>query len=383
MTAPLGSAYFSNVNITPTSDRQRTRPQWVWNVGDWRGLPDRQLRQATGRQLKLSLLEPSGASFSINGDSTEALYITDLVTDLRVLRNGVPLYRGRVTATGDDIDETGYSLKVDTVDYRGLLDRRLLFTDKTYTNTAQETIAWDLLSYAKSQAGGDLQLTRGQWPSTGVTRASVEFKDGDSIWDCLVKLMAMDNAFELDITPQGVVNLYWPQKGGLDKGVLLDYGGNIKKASGQTRDDTYANAVRQSGADSVAPSIQTVADIGSRPEGRWDVALGDTALTTTQMVTETAKFQLNQYSQLRTAWTLTFKAGKWRGPEHVWLGDIVTYSVKRGRRFDVGQARVYELTIDVDESGGETVSVTIDKPRDDDAKLIKRMAKKVRYLSKR
>jgi hypothetical protein len=379
----LGSGYVYDINITPTSDQQRTRPHWVWNVGDWRGVQDAELRRATSRKLTVSLLEPSSASFTINGDAVEATYITDLVTDLMVWRNGVPLLRSRVTTTGDDMGLTAYNLTVGCDDYRGVLDRRNLLVDKTYTSTAQETIAWDLINYAQTQAGGDLGLKKGQWPSTGVVRASVQFKDGDSVWDCLSKLMAMDNGFELDITTDKVVNLYWPQKGGLDKGVMLDYGGNIQTVSGQTKHDSYANAVRQSGADSIAPVTLAAADINSRPEGRWDVSLGDTALTTTQMVADTAAFQLTKYSTLRTAWTLTFAPGRWRGPEHVWVGDIITYSIKRGRRFDVNQARVYDLSIELDESGLETVSVTVDKPLDDDAKLIKRMAKKLSYLAKR
>lgn len=380
MTTP-GSGYIYAVNVAaPAVD---TKPLWVWEVGDWRGTPDTELRRATAKQLTISLLEPSTATFRLNGDSTEAGHIADLVTDLQVWRNGVPLYRGRVTSTGDELDVTAYELSVSTTDYRGLLDRRLLYVDKTYTSAAQEVIAWDLITYAQTQDGGDLDLTQGQWPATGVIRASVEFKAGDSVWDSLSKLQGMDNGFELDITTAGVVNLYWPQKGGLDKGHVLDYGGNIEKASGQTKHDGYANAVRQSGADGVTPTTQTVPDIVSRPEGRWDVSLGDTALTTNQMVADTAAYQLQQYSTLRTAWTLTFAPGRWRGPEHVWPGDIVTYAVKRGRRFDVAQARVYELSIAIDESGFETVSVTVDKPRDTDAKFIKRVAKGVAYLRKR
>jgi hypothetical protein len=375
-----GTAYISSINITPTTPTQDRHPVWVWAVGDWRAAPDIELRDATQRQLTISLLEPSTASFTINGDTGAAGYIADLVSDLLILRNGVPLYKGRVVSTGDEISETTYDLSVGTTDYRGLLDRRILYTDKTYTSTAQEDIAWDLISYAQGQDGGYLQLTRGQWPTTGVARASVEFKAGDSVWDCLSKLMAMDNGFELDISVTGVVSLYWPQKSGLDKGEVLDYGGNIKKASGQTKHDAYANAIRQSGADAIAPTTVTASDIGSRPEGRWDASLGDTALTTSQMVADSAAFQLTQRSVLRTAWTLTFAPGRWRGPEHVWIGDIVTYAIRRGRRSDVGQARVYELTIGIDEAGLETVSVTVDKPRDTDSRLIKRMAKAVGYL---
>lgn len=381
MTSP-GVGYIYSVNITPTTEQQRKRPQWVWTVGDWRGLPDTELVKANSRKLNISLLDPSTASFSLNGDSEAALHITDLVSDVRAYRNGVPLFRGRVTATNDSIDETAYTLGVTCTDYRGLLDRRN--TDAvTYTSTAQETIVWDLIGDAQNLNGGDLGLTKGQWPSTGVVRDSVEVKAGDSVWDTITKLAQMDNGFELDITTDNVVDLYWPQRGGLDKGVVLDYGGNVVKANGQTSHDTYANSVLEVGDQSLEPIVQDASDITDRPEGRWDITFTDTDIKTGPLLTAAANGKLALYSQLRTAWTLTLKPGRWRGPEHVWVGDIVTYVVKRGRRFDVNQARVYEIDIDIDESGQETVSITVDRPRDSDARLIKRMAKKIRYLSRR
>jgi hypothetical protein len=318
----------------------------------------------------------------MNGDAPQALYITELVTDLRAYRNGVPIFRGRVTGSGDSIDENAYSLAVTCTDYRGLLDRRIT-RGHTYTNMAQEAIVWDLINDAQTVNGGNLNLVKGQWPATGVIRDTVEVKPGDSLWDTIVKLSEMDNGFELDITPGNVVNLYWPQKGGLDKGVVLDYGGNVAKAQGQTSHDTYANSVQQSGEQSLAPIVADAGDITTRPEGRWDIAFTDSDLTTSPTLTAAANGHLAQYSQLRTAWTLTLKPGRWRGPEHVWIGDIVTYSIKRGRRFDVNQARVYEIDLDIDESGAETVSLTVDRPRDSDARLIKRIAKRIRYLSLR
>lgn len=363
---------------------------WSWSVGDWRnGTPDYELINATGRTLNIRLLDPSDTSFTVLGDSTDALYITDLVSDVWVARNGNVLLRGRVTTTTDDIKEATYTLNVTAQDYRSVLQRRLLLDgDQTWTGVAQEQIVSDLLTYTQGKPGGNYGITQGIWPATGVLR-TVSFKDGDAIWDSIKALTAMENGFEFLIDATMTANLYWPRYSGVDRGVTIDYGGAVRLASGTTDTSSYANVVRQSGGaldgTSITPTpvVLAEADIVTRPEGRWEANYGDTSLTTDQMVSDAAAYTLSRYGdRLNTSWTLTLAPGVWQGPGHIWIGDIVTYAVRRGRRDVVDQARVYELTITLDESNVETVSLVVGQIIPGERALIKRIAHRVAYLSK-
>lgn len=355
-----------------------THPSWIWAVGRWGGLPDKELREVTSRSLKISLLDQSTATVTLNGDSDEALYINDLVTDLKIWRNGVPLYLGRVVGTGDDIQETTYALSVSTVDYRGLLARRILWADITFTAQTVDTIIWSLISTTQDKSGGDLGITKGLWPTGPI--ATVTFKDGDTVWACLQTLLSY--GVEFTINTDLVMDLYVPQFGGINRGAILDYGGTVTKAAGDTKHDQYANAFRQSGASGVATTDREAADISSREEGRWELALADTSLTTTAMVGTAADANLVTYADLQTSWTLTLAPGKWGGPAHVWIGDVITYAIKRGRRNDVRQVRVYEINISVDANDEETVSIVVGREHDNDTRLLQRTIRRVAYLSK-
>jgi hypothetical protein len=124
-------------------------------------------------------------------------------------------------------------------------------------------------------------------------------------------------------------------------------------------------------------------DIATRPEGRWEANYGDTSLTTGQMVSDAAGYNVERYGdRLNTSWSMTLAPGAWRGPDHIWIGDVVTYAVRRGRRDVVDQARVYELAITLDQSDIETVTLVVGQIVPGERALIKRIAHRVAYLSK-
>jgi hypothetical protein len=367
---------------------------WRWAIGPWKagasakrallglGGPQTELSTATGRSLTLRLLEPSSASFVLTGQGADAALVEELITDVWIWRDGTALLRGRVTSTVDDIDETKHLTTAAVVDYRGVLDRRILYTDRTWTTTEQSQIVWDLLADTQAQPGGDLGLTQGAWPATGVARPSVTFKAGDSVWDSIKKLSQMDNGFDFEIDAGLAANLYWPARG-VDNGIVLDYGGVVTGVHRAFDPAQYANAIRQSGADAVTPATLSVADIASRPEGRWDAQYGDTQLTTTDMVAKTATTNLARAAAPMPAYSLTLRSGAWGGPGHVWLGDYVLVVVKSGRLSDVVKARVYELDIRVDANDRESVTVVAGDVRLDPRTVLRGISKRVNVLAKR
>lgn len=318
---------------------------------------------------------------TINGRSATAMFVQELVTDLWVIRDGVTLFRGRVMSAEDDIAEVNYPLPVKAKDYRGVLERRLLPVATTWTGIEQATIAWALIAYAQAQTGGNLGITQGLWPATGVLQ-TVTANEGDNIWDVLAKVAGLDDGFDIDIDPSRVANLYYPRRGE-DRGIILEYGGMVARAHRIFDPTQYANFIRHTGADGLGAVTRTVTDIASAPEGRWEAHLQDIQLTTTQMLGAAATAALTKYSRLSPTYEIQLAPGRWMGPDHIWLGDWVTVLVRVGRLNDVLQLRVHDMQIVLDGSGVETVTITCGDPRVDARSVLRGIQKRVQQLMKR
>ena len=373
---------------------------WSWSIGPWRagasavawlrtqGGPQRDLGTATARSLTIKLLEPSTAAVTVLGDSDEALILEELITDVWVYRDHVPLFRGRMASesTDDNLDEQGvHRVTAKFVDYRGVLDRRLRYSDRTWTNVEQATIVWDAISDAQAALGGDLGLTQAPgWAATGVVRPSVIVKTGDYVGPFIATLARMSNGFDWDIDTDLQVWLYYPKRGkDVGAGATLDWGGVVAQARRSFDPSKYAQAIRQSGADGVAASTASAPDLATAPEGRWDAQFSDTNLTTADMVAQTALSNLASASLPVPTYTLTLAAGAWGGPAHLWVGDYVQVVIKSGRLNEQSWARVFELAISVDASDQESVTVTVGDVRMDPRSIIRGIMKRIDVLAKR
>lgn len=111
--------------------------------------------------------------------------------------------------------------------------------------------------------------------------------------------------------------------------------------------------------------LRLLSPSGARPEGRWDVVVGDDDLTTQQMLNDRAAWQMSASQVLQPTYTLTLRPGGWRGPDHIWVGDTVQLVVMSGRLAVDTSLRVYEMAFGLDADGGESVEVTVGGPRPD------------------
>ncbi len=366
---------------------------WRWAVGPWRAgnTPQAELTTATGnRRLICRLLDPSEAQISLNGYGSDAQLIDELITDLWVYRDGVSLFRGRVYGpTSDHLSAATYTYDVKAFDYRQLLWRRLLYADRTWANTEQTVIAWNLIQDTQNQLGGDMGIRSSLinplsvgWPSTGVNRPSVIFTAGSTVWDSLRKLNQMANGFDLDIDQNRVANLYYPQRGA-DNGVVLDYGGVLTAVERTFEPATFANAIRQSGASGVTTVTTTVPNIAITPEGRWDAQYGDIDLTTADMVAQTSATNIALASTALPTYQLHMARGAWGGPSHFWLGDYVLVVIQTGRLNEVVKGRVFQMDISVGSSDTEDVIVTVGNLHHDIESVLKGLAKRIIPLTRR
>lgn len=373
----MGLAHLYLVNTLPA--RRATIPAHVISIGDWRGGPRAELSHLTGRELSLSLTEPSRCSFSINGADPQAALLAEGISDVWWVREGVPIFRGRLVSATDTVDETTHEIACECVDYRGLLDQRVIVSpDENHPGEANfgreylfddhwkvEDIAWDLVADAQTLPGGNLGITKGIVTPTGQTK-DVTFRDGDTILACLNTLSQSDPGFEFTVDTDRKFNLYYPRRGA-DRGVTLDHGGLVAHVT-RTVDlpSTYANWTRSSGDIQIGVDWyldKAVPDLGNRPEGRWDKTFPNAPeLLTASALAGAAARNFAVASDTTPRYDLGFRPGAWLGPSHVWVGDTITARVQSGRLNVGARTRVQTVNLSLDQSNVETVSVTVGPP---------------------
>jgi hypothetical protein len=359
-TSPFGGGATLIVPEMPA----RPTARWAVAVGPWRNLPDWELSRATGRKFTIRLSEPNEASFALDGTSRDADRIQELVTDVWLFREGVPLYRGRVGATSDSHDGSRHAVTVSSADYQAILGRRLLLEGDTltYPQVDQAQLAWNLINTTQSRTGGGLGIVRGIGQTTGVLRDLV-LEPGETVGHYMGLLANVRNGFEWALRPSPdttdlAFDIYHPSRG-TDRQVVLDFPGAIVRFDRQVDPGQYANSIRVSGDDAIAPATTTVPDIAARDEGRWEAQVGDTAIKEAATLTARAQAELATASVVTPSWTVTLRRDFWGGPDHIWLGDPVLLAVKSGRLNALTSLRVQELMIDLDDNDQATISLTL------------------------
>jgi endonuclease/exonuclease/phosphatase family metal-dependent hydrolase len=295
--------------------------------------------------------------------------IAEMMWDLWVLRNGSPLFRGRIGPSSDTGDDDGnLSSTFSAADYRELLNRRLLFEgDKVdFVTYEQSDIAWSLISSTQAKAGGNLGIVRGAGKVTGVKRDRSTYAPGDSIGATINLLSQVANGFDWDIQPNltdtsMTFDVFYPSRGA-DRSVVLDYGGRVVSFNRQVDPGTFGNAVRGTGDETLTPVRQEAAGLATDPAGRWDLQYADDAVKVAQTLTDKTAQALADGQYVQPSWTVTLAPGTWNGPSDFWLGDQVTLVVKAGRLNVVESLRVVEIGLSIDENNLDTLTVTLGVP---------------------
>ncbi|MET8149401.1 hypothetical protein ACIBSW_34615 [Actinoplanes sp. NPDC049668] len=228
----------------------------------------------------------------------------------------------------------------------------------TFEEDPLEDIVWAVLHHVQGQVGHDYGITRDYWPglngvpASGVVPFEVIFDDGESAWSAIKKVTQNADFYIDPVTREA--SLYVPGMG-KSIGATLDYGGSVSSVR-RTR-DAFSNAVRFDGQDPVQ-SFVTAPNLATAPEGRWDVRLSDTTLPNQVMVDAAAQAAFKDLNSKNGTIDFTLDAGMWGGPEHIWLGDVVTVSCHEGRLQLTEELRVLNIQITLDGTGIEQVTIT-------------------------
>lgn len=380
------------------------RSSWMFGIGPAReGGITHELPQTTGRKLSVKLADPSEASFEMDGRDPVALHVDELATDLHVLYRRSPfdvrqqLYRGRIGKAADQIDAESHRLSVPSLDYRGVLQRRFLFTgtQQTWTQIDQVTIGWGLITQTQNSLGGGLGITDASTPTGKLRDRTYDLQD--QIFEKIQQLSEVQDGFDWDIVAADTRRLeyrtWFPQRG-TDTDVVFELGGSAIALSRDVDSSAYANAIRMTGKAAEAPEgggeappepppHERYADnITTTATGRWEAVVGSD-LTTAAAINDRIGWQLAQSQVVRPSYSFTMRRGWWQGPEHCWVGDRALVKVFSGRLRVDTVLRVQEMSFTPDPDGGEAVEVTVGAPKPDPRRRATAIEQRLAALERR
>lgn len=362
--------------------------EWAYVLATADGSLITELTAAKDRKLVPRLLEASEASFSIDSRHPQASEIAELRTDLIIYRDHVKLFRGRIGSSDDDLGTDTVTSSFGAVDYRGLLDRRLNFTDVSFVGEDIADMAWTLIDNSQHFIipGGNMGITRGQFGRLGIgTVRTHVVKNGTKVGESIDVIANTWGGFEWTVDPDLQFQT-WHSRGNDLSGFAAVYGAGGNVVSGRRSVDTseYANTVRQTGADGLNPAVRFAPDIATRTEGRFEVQEGNTDLTSQSMVNGTGDVLLSTKGNLIPSYQFTLAQGEW-DPAVVWVGDTTIIHVNAGRlHTEPGtRERVIQLDIAVDENGGESVQLTYGNRRSSRIRFERQMPRRLERLERR
>lgn len=331
--------------------------EWKFLVGPG-GSMDYLLTNVSERTVTFERTAASTATAKMRGEESWTGVIKELETDLKVTRNGVLYFRGRIGPMTDSGDANTQTVEVDAFDYRKKMGTRLLKDEDTmdFVDTDQGTIAWNLINTVQARPNGDDGIRQGLYLTGKVKDFSTE--PGTSVEDAIDLLGNATDGFDWEVDPFLKLNLFAIKRGSV-KEVTLDFGGAFQKYTRTFGFSTYANVIRATATGGLPPEWVESSDITTRPEGRWErnAAWPDVAAQETHQ--DNANWLLGESNKRIYTYEITLVPGFWLGKGHFWLGDTVDFQLKHGRLNVVEQRTVETIKVSLDTNGIETVTVTL------------------------
>jgi hypothetical protein len=342
----------------------------------------------------------------------QAAMVDEGFTDLKIYRDTVLRFRGRIGPSQDTLGSPGggggggdpdvHTVQFSAIDYRGMLGYRFVPDTPVWgpwPSWDQAQVAWNLIQLTQGtdpnwpRPGGNWGITLGIW-TPSIDRTIPSFSAGTIIEGAINQLAEVDQGFEWEIDPNLNFNTWPIPAGGIlnqlgrgqSVGVQLTYGDNVMAAQ-RTLDLTqYANVIRYAGAGTLFSNIDIIsAGIAGAfgVEGRWESEQSNTNITDQPSLDASALGRLIFMYSMTPAYTLSLTHGWW-DPTQIWLGDIVQINMDHGRLSESFDGRVSEIDIYIgDAANEETVVVSVGRRVGTMLRRLPNESKKMEQIAKR
>ena len=221
---------------------------YQWIVARPDGANVAELTEARTRRIELALDDSGQATWTMPGRHPQTRLVAELSTDLAVARDRLLIFRGRVGGSDDTISPNVHTTTFAAVDYRGMLDRRIIWPGSrtVFNNLDQTHIARGLVDDTQ-RLHGDLGITFEGVGDTGVMRDRT-YEEGQVIGELIGNLGRCVDGFDWDVSPLKVLRTFYPQRGN-PVPIILEYGRNLSEVRRTVTSTKFANVLRYSGAE--------------------------------------------------------------------------------------------------------------------------------------
>lgn len=288
--------------------------------------PTVELSDFAGIAVKATRADGWSADWGMSGLAAASAVLDELATDLFVYRLAQPWKRMRVLSVGQGWDENGGSdVSCIAVDHRGVLNRRYVQEELTFTSATQGLIAWGLVDHTQQQVGGDLGLTWGTLDDS-VDRDRT-YLVGDNIGQRLRELSEVIDGPWYEIDPDLTFHVYAP---GTERrySLALALGVTARRIARASGAATYANSVQGTGDNEQTTRVVADApDLATNPRGRWEAVASWPSVTRQTTLEEHTAAELAARTRPLTRWTATLDPQRWLSDFPVVPYDIVNLVV--------------------------------------------------------
>jgi hypothetical protein len=335
---------------------------WLWSVGPGASSasPGPVIDiDAYGRTITVRNSGHGWAQFTIDGRSDAAAFIVPKVSDLWCYRDSELVFRGRIVHATPALDNRANRWEVLAIDYRGMLTSAAAVEPPipVYSGVDQGAIVWDLIDRWQTLPGGNWGITNGDGATSGTPRDETDITPGAPTGEVIDRLGDRDGGFEWEITPELVLNRYYPRRVRI-LDTVLDWGGEVIAAQAVTA--PFANTVVVVGDEDTTP-VTATSDLTGDERGRWTRSESFPSVTRQETLVDKAAFIRDQLARTIGEWTATLAPNRWEGPQRLWLGDVVRFEANDGGVAVSGAHRVTEIQITCGDAGTETVNVALEQ----------------------
>jgi hypothetical protein len=288
-----------------------------------------------------------------------AKLIVPLASDLLITRvhndQIKKIYRGRITAEQDEINADNQTVQFSSIDYRGMLQFRVLNEAVVYaTPVDRGVMTWALITYTQSKTNGNWGITQGVGATSG-TLHTEELAIGMTVLEALSDLGHRETGgFEWDIDGDLKFNRYYPKRSGT--GPSLDFGGNVTRIQRTLNPTSFGNRVVGTGSEETVPVISSAAALATAPQGLWEKYLAAGEIKKQTELSSKVIWARKQVEKIQPAYVVTLEPGYW-DMNTMWLGFNVTLFIGAGRISEAVLCRIVEINGSIDESGVETIQL--------------------------
>lgn len=346
---------------------------WTYRIKDESGNILCNLIGAQERKLNRGLNKPGDASLSYDlkdffllAQKLDNRSVDDLVGTghhiLEVLRGGSVLWGGEMSTKSRSVSATERRLQLKALGHLQRLDQAVvaLTSDIQYTATDAGAIIQDVINDLQADPLGDMGYTFGT-VDTSVNRTVTLSRK--KVKELIEDFSGTDNGFDVDISSDKVINLYYPFKGA-DKSdyVEFKYPGNIAEIEEVQNVDELANyifAIGKGSGDLELNVTREDVDAEASAVGRRMAVESFKDVDNATVLGDIAQQLVDERKAIPTLYKLKLHGNASPTVDLYSTGDFVKVTVNDDYWNFSQVFRVFEIYIDIDENDNEDVTLTV------------------------